>query len=865
MAKNNLSPRVRRAALETLSRATLADIASKLDLSVKDRRSPASHVDAIVRSRSVDFGEVLGMLSRKELKVICGALGLDTTGKMKETLTERILNHSSGNPGDDKLTLAVQNKPARKKKTGHLGLKPRSKKTRSKSSGSKDVADYRYEAKRKNNPPAGLIDLDKPPTEPSKTYSYDPHLDPQLQWAGKAEHTSFEVDTVSLHIHERISSHAILKAAKREEAQRDLFAVMDLPESKLIDFYAHDVGWANRLILGDSLLVLNSLLEREQMAGKVQCIYVDPPYGVNYRSNFQPSISRRTVKEDDAGLTREPEMIHAYRDTWILGVHSYLTYLRDRIALSRELLSETGSIFVQISDENVHHVRELMDEVFGADNFCSLITFKKTAGLGTGGLASVSDYILWYGKNKSSLKYRPLYLPKKLVDDPDYVWIRNLSGEVRRLDRVERDAGRIPSGWKLFRHQIFLAAGRTESCIYPLEFEGEVFHPSAGRSWSTNRDGAARLANADRLIRRGSTVNYIRYFDDFPLKPITNLWDDSVSSSAMGKVYVVQTNTRIIKRCLLMTTDPGDLVFDPTCGSGTTAFVAEKWGRRWITCDTSRVALAIARQRLLTSKYPYFQLRTDRVRDGFLYKTVPHITLRSIAQNPKIDSCRTPEERDRIISDSADQDVLYDKPEEDKKKIRVSGPFTVEAIPVAAMEDPYSSPIEQLEPDAHDDDNARRGQGEGKIADAGGDYVSMMIDLLQKSGGVHFKGKKSMPLTSLRPTRSGNEWFHAESETGIEGDPRKVAVSFGPRHAPVTPKQVLEAISQTRGYDILLFVDVIISLEVLRQRSHGLHLGHDDVHLVHLRIAVLFFCTRLSISFLYCNLALLLFVVAHCW
>jgi len=825
-----LPAKTRRAALEVLSRDTLADITTSLNLAVEDRRAQAAHVDAIMRSRTVDFGELLRRLSRDDLKAICTALGLDTSGKEKEPIIQRILVTGNTNNGDE-----VADVKGKKNGSGFelKAQEPQGKRTRApaapRSTGGESTADYRHDAKRKNNPPAGLIDLEKPPPQPTKKYGYDPHLDPQLQWSGKTERTSFEVDTVSLHIHERISAQAIMRAVKREEAQRSLFGGDELPESKAIDFYAHDVGWANRLVLGDSLLVMNSLLEREQMAGKVQCIYMDPPYGVKFNSNFQPLISTRDVKDgDDGSLTREPEQIQAYRDTWTLGVHSYLTYLRDRLLLARELLSESGSIFVQISDENLHHVRELMDEVLDPENFISVITFSKTAGATVKFLPGTTDYLLWYGKDATCTKYRPLYAPKEVGGAGASGYNRvALPGAARRsFDFQEEDPSSFPSDARIYTldnltsQSVGRQKGEGAACWFPVELNGQRYLPGSQSRWKTNEQGMANLLRAGRLEAAGHTLRYVRYLHDFPVAPINNLWADTgIAGFASDKLFVVQTSPKVVARCVLMTTDPGDLVLDPTCGSGTTAHVAEQWGRRWVTCDTSRVALAIARQRILTARFPYYRLRSDRVKDGFVYKTVPHITLKSIAQNTKLEACKTQSEREQLIEQSADQEVLYDQPEEDKGKVRVSGPFTVEAIPVASMEDASESPIPQLEPEAREDHTARPEQSAPGL-DAGTDYAAYMLDLLKKTG-VDFKGGKRLTLPSLRPVKTPHEWLHAESETGIEGDPRRVAVSFGSRHGPVTPRQVLEAIQQTRDYDIVLFVGFACDPEAGRMIEMG--------------------------------------------
>ena len=425
------------------------------------------------------------------------------------------------------------------------------------------VGDYRHdEARRKNNPPAGIAPTYEVRERQVTTYQYDPHLDPQLQWAGKAEHTSFEVDVVSLHIHERISTRAILDAVRRPQPlQLSLFGETPLPADQQIEFYQHEVGWANRLILGDSLLVMNSLLVKEGMAGKVQMIYIDPPYGIKYSSNFQPRIDRRDVKDQDEDLTHEPEQIKAYRDTWKLGIHSYLTYLRDRLLLARELLTESGSIFVQINDENLHLVRCLMDEVFGRENFVGVIAFAKTSGQTSALLPIISDYLLWYAKNRNEAKFQMLYWGKELGSGFEaYRFIEFLNGSRRRLSQNEKP----PEDAKLFRLSAITSQGYSPSTHFEWEFQGQKFVPQINRHWSTTREGLDRLAQANRIEVSGNSVNFVRYLDDFPFFRMTNNWAD-VGSVSSEMLYVVQTAARVIERCILMTTDPGDLVFDPTC------------------------------------------------------------------------------------------------------------------------------------------------------------------------------------------------------------------------------------------------------------------------------------------------------------
>ncbi len=772
------------------------------------------------------------------------------------------------------------------------------------------VLDLRHvEAKRPNNPPAGIAPTYEARERKTTRYTYDPHLDPQLVWAGKAEHTSFEVDVVSLHIHERISTRAILDAVRRPQPlQLELFGETPLPADQQIEFYRHEVGWANRLILGDSLLVMNSLLVKEGMAGKVQMVYIDPPYGIKYASNFQPRIDRRDVKDRDEDLTREPEQIKAYRDTWTLGIHSYLTYLRDRLLLARELLTESGSIFVQIGDENVHHVRELMDEVFGAGNFVSLIAYSTTSGLTSNTLSRAGDYLVWYCKDQKQVKYRQLFDEKQNpLEDPEtrYDQLELVDGTRRALTVGEKTKQvSIPEGANVFSLSGLDSQGSV-GLDTPFEYEGTAFEPPSGRHWTANYpDGMERLKMARRLAIMGKRLRYVRYFSDFPFQPIHNIWLDiagSVQSRSDPKVYAVQTGTPVIARCLLMTTDPGDLVFDPTCGSGTTAYVAEQWGRRWITCDTSRVALTLARQRLMTAVFDYYELAhpEEGVGSGFKYKTVPHVTLKSIANNPEIDgiyarlhpavekaladlnaalklpspsgrgawgegyprfkvttggrsghfvdfaapdtatftmpagqvvkvnelvewevpfefpadwpeAARAPfdayhaarrtlqEEIDAAIARHAPQETLYDQPFVDRKKVRVTGPFTVEAVPAPVVKS--VDEILEEKPQPADMSIARSGETLRQ--------AEWRDELLRT--GIRGKNGQYIRFARLEPL-PGCRWLHAEGETrpSDEGantvresapayDPMRVVVSFGPEYGPLEQRQVEHAWEEAR-------------------------------------------------------------------
>lgn len=818
----------KRRVLSALGKDDLLGIGRGLELEVAARMTVDEVRDAIARSKRASIDKIVtDAMSRDQLKAICDACGLDSSGKEKQPLVARIVaaanGEGNGNGSGEYAIDPEATKPSTAREGGAAFLltnptaapkkaQARSAPRRSGAGSSDDFAAYQHDDKRKNNPPAGLVEFDKPPPQPTKAYQYDPHLDPQLTWSGKAEHTSFEVDTVSLHIHERVSTQAILRAVKREDVQIDLFQRFELPESKAIDFYQHDVGWANRLVLGDSLTVMNSLLEREQLTGKVQMAYVDPPYGVKFNSNFQPWISKRDVKDaDDASLTREPEQIQAYRDTWTLGVHSYLTYLRDRLLLVRELLADTGSVFVQIGDENVHLVRSVLDEIFGSDNFCSLISYAKTTTTTGRLLPGTNDYILWYAKDVAQVKYRPLYLAKAIgaAGATKYDQVELPNGDRRALTAAEKaDPERtLPRGARVYCLDNITSPRIREARTgyFPVEVDGRSFLPQQGE-WKTNQEGMRRLVSARRVQAIANSIRYVRFIDDFPAVGLTNSWNDigGIQSRSDPKVYVVQTSATAIERALLMTTDPGDLVLDPTCGSGTTAFVAEEFGRRWITCDTSRVALALARQRLLTAKFPYYSLRSTRVRDGFQYKSVAHVTLKSIAQNTRLDECKTQADRERIIRESADKEVLYDQPEIDNDRVRVTGPFTVEAIPVASLDDVADTETAAPAPEQ-----------------PATDFLGMMIDLLKRSG-VQFPNNRHLALPSLRAVRGAYEYLHAEAEIP-NGVTKRVAVSFGPRHAPVTPAQVLGGISETRGYDVVVFVGFACDPEARKIIDAGVH------------------------------------------
>jgi adenine-specific DNA-methyltransferase len=656
-------------------------------------------------------------------------------------------------------------------------------KKRQTSSDSKPVEQYTHKGKKRvNNPPVGLVTPETDKETGKKIYAYDPHIDPSLQWAGKKEHTSFEVPTVSLHVHERIDPRTIIETVqKKDEPSAKQIAFwgeeQKQPLREAIEFYKHKHNWSNRLIAGDSLLVMNSLLEKEGMAGHIQMIYLDPPYGIRYGSNFQPFVNKREVKDGkDEDLTQEPETLKAFRDTWELGIHSYLTYLRDRLWLARELLHESGSIFVQISDENVHLVRSLMDDVFGLKNFVSLIPVVKTAGLGASGLARVCDFLLWYARSAEFVKYHQLYIGRELGDDgsEQYSWIELPDKSRRRMTPEERrDPASLSKGTRVFRLDNLTSGAFRENTTIPYEFKGRVFHPGSDKCWKTTKEGLNVLASCRRIEIIGNTLAYVRYIDDFPVRPLKALWTDT-GTGGFGdeKLYVVQTTAKIIQRCVLMTTDPGDIVFDPTCGSGTTAYVAEQWGRRWITCDTSRVSVTLARQRLMTAIFDYYQLALpdEGVGSGFKYKTVPHVTLGSIANN-----------------EPPETETLYDHPFVDSSKMRVTGPFTVEAVPapsVQALTDAEPGETPALPADtsiARTGETLRQTEWRDELARA----------------GIRSRRGDKLTFARVEPL-SGTRWLHADAEVNAtkEQDAQRAVISFGPEHQPMDRLQVARALEE---------------------------------------------------------------------
>ena len=639
---------------------------------------------------------------------------------------------------------------------------------------------------------------------------------PFLNWSGKAERQQVSVPTLPLFVHERHSTQAILETLQSHKAHGttlDLFGDVDLDIADKLDAYEHKGPWTNRLVLGDSLQVMNSLLEYEGMGGQVQMLYFDPPYGVKFGSNFQPFVRKNSVKHgSDDEMIREPEMVKAYRDTWELGLHSYLTYLRDRLLMAKELLSEYGSIFVQISDDNLHHVREVLAEVFGEANSCGLIAFRTTGGQSSSLLSTSTDFLLWFAKSKPSAKFENPTIPKigggsggsgqyVLVEPSDF------SAEPRKMTAEELEGSQpIPEGFRVLAHDTLYSQGApSDSADEVFVWRSREFRCPPNTHWKpgVKSGGMQRLADANRLMLVGNTLRYKRYVDDFPVYRIDNVWNDTARSGfARKKEYVVETSEKVIQRCMLMTTDPGDLVVDITCGSGTTAVVAERWGRRWITMDTSRVPIALGRQRLLTSIFPWYRLKESSKgpEGGFIYERkqnrkgkevggiVPRITLSSIANQ------EDPETK-----------TLVDRPEINKKIKRVCGPFTVEATIQAAM---------RMEEDATE--QAALPQSSSPRA-----YLDRMIEVLRQSKTLRLPGNVSLELEGVRPL-ADREFLHSEGIAKNGGD-KTIAIVFGPEDGAIGSEYVFNASTEAmqQGFQQLFLFGFAIQAKA-REMLHKL-------------------------------------------
>ena len=671
-------------------------------------------------------------------------------------------------------------------------------------SGPVPVEAFKHDDKRVNNPTADSGELMSPDVAQPKQLRYprNPDLDPQLVWAGKDEQDGEDlvVDAPPIYIQEKIAPQVIIENLRKvvEKPELTLFDDFDgLEGYEAVEYYKHEANWSNRMILGDSLQVMASLAEKENLRGKIQMVYMDPPYGIKFGSNWQATTSSRNISDGNIRhVTREVEQIKAFRDTWIGGINSYLSYLRDRVTVARDLLTSSGSLFVQIGDENVHLVRSILDEVFSVGNFVSFITYAKTAGQTSEFLPGTADYIIWYAKDIDQLKYRQLLQTREVggLGGSKYDQLELADGSRRPMTPAEKSGSPLPVGARAYRHGDITSAsmgrekGEGAASWFTVEIDRKKFTPTMQRRWSTNEEGMERLIAARRVTPTRNTLSYVRFHDDFPAFPITNTWMDigGIQSRADPKIYVVQTSTAAIQRCILMTTDPGDLVIDPTCGSGTTSFAAEQWGRRWITIDTSRVALALARQRVMGATFPFYILVDNDIHKGFVYEQIPHIRLETIARNPDIKPGMSRRDIEAAIKRHAEVELLYDHPHEDSKKLRVSGPFTVESLsPHSAVVPIHSSP----EKTGTEDD--------------GSAFEKSIVDNLLKAGVQNGRKAERLLFESLTPY--AGEYIQAE---GVQRETEKrVAVAIGPRYGTVDPEFIRKAAREaTRGlgFDLLL-------------------------------------------------------------
>lgn len=667
----------------------------------------------------------------------------------------------------------------------------------------KDIKNYKQTGKRKNIPEVGLVSSATDKVGEKKKYAFDPYLDPQLQWSGKVEKNELEIDTVSLHVHERIDPKTLIEKLKvksesvvpQSSGQLELNFFdnpgFEKPLNKALQFYGHEQDWSNRLIAGDSLLVMNSLLEKEGMAGKVQTIFMDPPYGINYRSNFQPFTNKKDHKDGaDDSIPHEPEMIRAFRDTWELGIHSYLTHIRDRALLCKELISETGSMFFQINDTNLHHAKEILDEIFGSNNFFGMICFQKVASplAAENSLPSKLDFILWYAKDISKIKYHKLYIRRPNDIGVGYNNIELEDGSRRKLTKKEKvGLEPMPKG-KLFKPIDLFKSGPGSK--YEIEVDGKVYD-SGKKWWGQTKEDIQKLVDLKRVVPYGNSLTFIRYLEDFPYKQLDHLWDGL--SGARDKVYVVQTNEEVIKRCILMTSNAGEIVLDPTCGGGTTAIAAERLGRKWITCDTSRVALNLARKRIMTEVYDYYKLQNpdEGLSGGLLYKEVERLTPSLIAKGH-----------------SGKKETIYLEPQKDSSIKRVTGPFTVEAVPsvrVRNISDTSSDSFNSFEQD-----------------------IENYINEVSSTGIQTLQGKK-INFINIEKTK-GFQHIHAVGQVEEENSHKNAYVCFGPDYAPMEQTQIEHAVFELREIldeeCVLIFCAFHFDPEASKDIDH---LSHDKI------------------------------------
>ena len=681
----------------------------------------------------------------------------------------------------------------------------------------KDLDNYSFDEKRKNIPEVGLVSnrTDKIKNE-NTFYKHDPFVEPNLSWSSKVENDELQIQETSLHIHEKIDTQRIIKSFLKKEEKKSytpsLFEELDVkfPINKVIDFYAHEYDWSNRLIAGDSLIAMNSLIVKEGMQGSVQSIFFDPPYGIKYNSNFQPfTKSKSTLSDDDKNLSSEPEMIKAFRDTWHLGIHSYLTYLRNIVFLGHKLLKDSGSIFIQISEDNLHYVRQILDEVFGKENFVSQINIKRAnMTISKALLSTATYYIVWYAKQKRDksgkqiLKYNQLYEEKDLQSFIDsagsHTWFENkktketFKATPEQRKNVEKFLKSNPDLQCFTTLSMTSMGDNIKNQI--IEFNGEKFKPHPGSQFSVTDEGIKNLIEKNRLIKEGNNIRYKYYFEDYPISEINSFWDKI--GPASSKIYVVQTPDEVVKRCILMSSDPGDLVLDPTCGSGTTAYVSEQFGRRWITIDSSRIALTLAKQRLLTSIYPFYKIINDNksVSNGFEYKQAKHITRGSIANN----------EPEGTV-------YLVDQPLVENSKLRVSGPFTVEAVPSNEIR---VAPLEE----------GKNNYDISRSSDLTYVELEEWTDEL-KSTGIRGLNNKIIEFSNVK-LRKGSGYLHAEGEVinNKENEYLNSLISFGPKFNALDQRQIESVVEEVLTYekkpDLLVFAFFHIDPEASKDIDH---------------------------------------------
>jgi adenine-specific DNA-methyltransferase len=682
----------------------------------------------------------------------------------------------------------------------------------SKSQKSKNLKNYKHDDKRKNIPEVGLVSNSTDQTINKTTkYKHDPFIEPSLSWAGKIEYDEFGVQETSLHIHEKIDPTRIISSFIKKQDKKpytpSLFDQLevDFPINKIIDFYSHEYDWSNRMIAGDSLIAMNSLIVKEGLQNKVQTLFFDPPYGINYKSNFQPfTKSKSVISDDDENLTSEPEMIKAFRDTWNLGIHSYLSYLRNIAFLGHKLLKDSGSIFIQISEDNLHYVRQILDEVFGKENFVSQISVKRANATMSKSLLNTATYfIVWYAKikkdktGKQILKYNQLYSFKDVQDFVDtagsHTWFENK----KTNDQFKATPEQRKNIKNFLKENPDLVCFRTLSMTsmgdnkkkQKIEFNGEIFEPTPGSQFSVAEEGIKNLIKNNRLIKEGNNICYKYYYDDYPITEMNSFWDKI--GPASSKIYVVQTPDEVIKRCLLMSSDPGDLVLDPTCGSGTTAYVSELYGRRWITIDSSRIALSLAKQRLLTAIYPYFKVINDdiNVKNGFEYKTAKHVTRGSVANN----------EPEELV-------FLVDNPIKINDKLRVTGPFTVEAVPSNEVR---VSPIENADQSSNFDLSKFELE----------DWVGEL-----KSTGIRGLNNQFIQFANIN-IKKGQSYVHAEGEVQSDNENLlKSVISFGPKFNSLDQRQIELVVEEVMNYevkpDLIIFAFFYIDPEASKDIDH---------------------------------------------